>query len=79
MKWVAIYQKYPPTLTDPFDFEIHGWEVAAANPDEAIEILEKRWDVPWRIFLVEVVLATDLEEWQQDLELEPRHRVRLHK
>jgi len=76
MKWVAIYQKFPPGQEDPFDFEVHGWEVLAANPDEAIETLEKRWDVPWRTFLVEVILAANLEEWQQDLE--PRHRVKLH-
>lgn len=40
------------------------------------EILELRPDVPWRMFLVEVIPQDSLEEWQR--ELEPRHRVKIH-
>jgi hypothetical protein len=78
MKWLAIYVKYlPESEHDPFACESHGWEVEAENPDQAIEILELQPDVPWRIFLVEVIPQDSLEEWQR--ELEPRHRVKIHR
>ena len=78
MKWLAVYQKFlPGSEYDPMAFEAHGWEVEADSPDQGIEILEQRVDVPWRTFLVEVIPREQLDEWQQ--ELEPRHRVRVHR
>lgn len=77
LKWLAIYQKFPPGQEDPLDFEVHGWEVEAASPGYGLEILEERMDVPWRTFLVEVIPFSQLEEWQRDLE--PRHKVKLHR
>gem|GEM_PF-3610984 len=55
MKWLAIYQKFlPESERDPMAFEAHGWEVEADSPDQALEILEQRADIPWRTFFVEV-------------------------
>lgn len=77
LKWLAIYQKLlPESEYDPMAFETHGWEVEAESPDQALEILEQRPDIPWRTFLVEVIRSDNLESWQQ--ELEPRHRVKIH-
>ncbi len=78
MKWLAIYVKYlPRSEYDPFAFESHGWEVEAESSDQALEILEQRSDVPWRMFLVEVIPGDSLDKWQR--ELEPRHRVKIHR
>lgn len=75
--WLAIYQKLlPGSEFDPMAFESHGWTVEADNQDQALEILEQYPQVPWRIFLVEVIRQEDLEEWQR--ELEPRHRIKIH-
>ena len=38
--------------------------------------LELRPEIPWRLFLVEVIPANTLEELSE--ELEPRHRVKVH-
>jgi hypothetical protein len=78
MKWLAIYVRYlPESEHDPFAFESYGWEVEAENSVEALEILERRPDVPWRMFLVEVIPSSELEEWQ--CELEVRHRVKIRR
>lgn len=78
MKWLAIYVKYlPESEYDPFAFESYAWEVEAQSPDEVLEILEQRPDIPWRMFLVEVIPQNSLEEWQR--ELEPRHRVKIRR
>lgn len=77
MKWLAIYVKYlSGSEYDPFAFESYGWEVEAESPDEALEILEQRPDIPWRMFLVEVIPLGNLNEWER--ELESRHRVKIH-
>jgi hypothetical protein len=78
MRWLAIYVKYlPESEYDPFAFESHGWEVEVESSDQALEVLELRPDVPWRMFLVEVIPCDSLEEWQR--ELEPKHRVKIHR
>lgn len=62
----AIYQKMksedPSDRNfDPTDIELHYWLVEAKTNTEAIEILEKRWDVPWRDWLVDVVDLINLK------------------
>lgn len=76
MKWLAIYTKLSGGA-DPFDCEVHGWEVEAVNSAQALEILEQRPEVPYRLFLIDVIPRDTLEEWQR--ELEPRHWVKIHR
>ena len=78
-KWIAIYKKDFPSLNnpifDPFAFECYGWEIEAENPSQALEKLEQSPDVPFRIFLTEVIASENLAEWNE--QSEPRHRVKL--
>ncbi len=54
-RWLAIYQKLlPESEFDPMAFEVHGWEVDVDEPDQALEILERYPEVPWRMFLLKV-------------------------
>lgn len=74
----AIYQKMKSTDPsdrhfDPTDIELHYWTVEAKTNTEAIALLEKRWDVPWRDWLVDVVDLINLNSYlaKNDLDRYP--------
>jgi hypothetical protein len=77
MTWLAIYFKPSESEYDPPDWELHGWETDADNPEQAIEILEVRPDVPYRMFLVEVISSAELPMWQRAQFF--RHEVKIHR
>lgn len=77
----AIYQKMKSEDPsdrhfDPTDIELHCWTVEAQSKTEAIAILEKRWDVPWRDWLVEVVDLVNLKNWLVENNLDCYELVR---
>lgn len=64
----AVYQKIkcsdPSDQNfDPTDIELHYWVVKSETEDEALSILERRWDVPWRDWLVEIIDLSEMDNW----------------
>ncbi len=66
MKYVAIYIKYKSNSSDPTDCTWHGWQVEADSPEQALELLEQRWDVPWRDYWLDTVEFDDLGKFRSE-------------
>lgn len=76
----VIYQKMNYLdLSDPkfnpFDIELHYWTVEAETDETALELLERRWDIPWRDWLVGIVELENLHDWLVAQELQD---VKIH-